>query len=64
MGDDPLIFREVDDWVGVVSEKWYKSLKKLVKHLTSIIQEEGAYHDRHELFTVRLFFVWVACNIR
>ena len=64
LGDDPFFFEECDDHVQVVSGRWYKSLRKLVKHLTSIVSSVKSYLDRRELVSVRAFFVWITQNIR
>ena len=64
LGDDPFFFEECDDHVQVVSGRWYKSLRKLVKHLTSIVSSVKSYQDRRELVSVRAFFVWITQNIR
>ena len=44
--------------------KWYKSLKKLVKHLVSITEVVKSYQDRKDLISVRSFFVWITQNIK
>ena len=64
LGDDPFFFEECDDHVQVVSRRWYKSLRKLVKHLTSIVGMVESYKDRRELVSVRAFFVWITQNIK
>ena len=47
-----------------VRRKWYKSLRKLVRHLVSIVDSVQSYQDRRELISVRAFFVWITQNIR
>ena len=47
-----------------VPRKWYKSLRKLVRHLVSIVDNVKSYEDRRELISVRAFFVWITQNIR
>ena len=47
-----------------VPRKWYKSLRKLVRHLVSIADNVQSYQDRRELISVRAFFVWITRNIR
>ena len=64
LGDDPFFFEECDDHVQVVSRRWYKSLRKLVMHLTSIVGMVESYKDRRELVSVRAFFVWITQNIK
>ena len=63
LGDDPLFFTEVDDHVQIVSRKWYKSLKKLVKHLTDIVDLVTSYQERRDLVAVRAITVWICENI-
>ena len=64
LGDDPFFFEECDEHVLVVSRKWYKSLKKLVKHLSSIVDNVQSYKERRDLICVRAFFVWICNNLR
>ena len=64
LGSDPLYFTACDDHVQAVSRKWYKSIKKLVKHLTEVIDEVPEYEDRRDLVTVRAIFVWISQNMR
>ena len=47
-----------------VSKKWYKSIKKLVKHLMEIIVEVPEYEQRKDLVIVRAIFVWISYNMR
>ena len=47
-----------------VSERWYKSVKKLVRHIQQAVDTAPAYKERPDLVTVRGIFVWVAENIR
>ena len=63
LGDDPLFFTEVDDHVQIVSRKWYKSLRKLVNHLTKIVDLVASYQERRDLVTVRAITVWICENI-
>ena len=49
---------------NLVPRKWYKSLRKLVRHLVSIVDTVQSYQDRRELISVRAFFVWITQNIR
>ena len=64
LGSDPLYFTACDDHVQGVSRKWYKSIKKLVKHLMEVIDEVPQYEDRRDLVTVRAIFVWISQNMR
>ena len=64
LGSDPLYFTACDDHVQEVSRKWYKSLKKLVKHLMEVIEEVPEYEERKDLVTVRAIFVWISENMR
>ena len=64
LGDDPFYFEECDEHVLVVSRKWYKSLNKLVKHLSAIVDAVKSYKDRRDLICVRAFFVWICKNLR
>ena len=43
--------------------KWYKSIRKLVKHLTSIGDLVSSYQERRDLVSVRAIFVWICENI-
>ena len=47
-----------------MSERWYKSVKKLVRHIQQAVDIAPAYKERPDLVTVRGIFVWVAENIR
>ena len=63
--EDPAFFHSVDVHViEEVSLRWYKSIKKLVRHIQEVIQVEPQYQDRPDLVTVRGIFIWVAQNIR
>ena len=63
--EDPGFFHEVDIHViEEVSARWYKSVKKLVRHIQLVLDTEEKYKTRRDLVTVRGFFVWVAENIR
>ena len=64
LGSDPLYFTACDDHVQEVSRKWYKSIKKLVKHLVEVVDEVPEYEDRKDLVTVRAIFVWISENMR
>ena len=46
-----------------VSSRWYKSVKKLVKHIEQVVETVPGYKLRHDLVMVRGIFVWVAENI-
>ena len=62
--DDPGYFHAVDVHViEEVSARWYKSVKKLVKHIQEVIETHPQYSKRKDLVTVRGIFVWVAENI-
>ena len=60
----PQLFAQVEDWVGEVSKKRYKSLKHIVRLLVDKV--EGAGYDRRteDLVKVRTFFRWCTDNIR
>ena len=63
--EDPAFFHEVDVHViEEVSLRWYKSIKKLVRHIQEVIETVPEYGDREDLVTVRGIFIWVADNIR
>ena len=63
--EDPAFFHEVDVHViEEVSLRWYKSVKKLVRHIQEVIESVPEYGDRSDLVTVRGIFIWVAENIR
>ena len=64
LGSDPLFFTACDDHVQEVSRKWYKSIKKLVKHLMEIVDKVPEYEERKDLVTVRAIFVWISENMR
>ena len=64
IGDDPDLFREVDSKVREISEKWYKSLKRVVRILENFIHENSIYDNVEELAKVRSFWLWTAENIR
>ena len=64
LAHDPLYFTACDDHVQEVSRKWYKSIKKLVKHLMEIVDKVPEYEERKDLVTVRAIFVWVSENMR
>ena len=64
LGSDPLFFTACDDHVQEVSGKWYKSIKKLVKHLMEIVDDVPEYEERKDLVTVRAIFVWISENMR
>ena len=64
LGSDPFYFTACDDHVQEVSRKWYKSIKKLVKHLMEIVDEVPEYEERRDLVTVRAIFVWIYENMR
>ena len=63
LNNDPLFFDACDNHVEVVSRKWYKSLRKLVKHLTEIVDDFPIYAVRKDLVTVRAFYVWISNNM-
>ena len=61
---DPNFFHVVDVHViEEVSSRWYKSVKKLVKHIEQVVETVPGYKLRHDLVMVRGIFVWVAENI-
>ena len=63
--EDPAFFHSVDVHViGEVSLRWYKSIKKLVRHIQEVIEVVPEYQDKPDLVTVRGIFIWVAENIR
>jgi hypothetical protein len=64
IGEDPELFREVDDKVREVSQKWYKSLKRIVRILENFVQTNPIYENVEELAKVRAFWLWTAENIR
>ena len=64
LGSDPLFFTACDDHVQEVSRKWYKSIKKLVKHLMEIVDDVPEYEERKDLVTVRAIFFWISENLR
>ena len=64
LDEDPYFFTAVDDHVQDVSRKWYKSVKKLVKHLMEIIYDVPEYQEREDLVIVRAIYVWIASNMR
>ena len=64
LSSDPLFFLPCDDHVRAVSQKWYKSIKKLVRHLLEVLDVVDAYKDRRELISARVIFVWICENIR
>ena len=64
LGADPLYFTACDDHVQLVSRKWYKSVKKLVKHLAEVVDDVPQYEERRDLVTVRAIFVWISQNMR
>ena len=64
LSSDPLFFLACDDHARLVSQKWYKNLKKLVKHLLEVIDTSEEYKERRDLISVRLIFVWICENIR
>ena len=64
LGSDPLLFTACDDHVQLVSRKWYKSSKKLVKHLMEVIDHVPEYQERRDLIAVRAIFVWISQNMR
>ena len=62
--EDPTFFHAVDVHViEDVSARWYKSVKKLVKHIQEITDTEPKYKERSDLVSVRGIFVWVVENI-
>ena len=63
--EDPAFFHEVDVHViEEVSLRWYKSIKKLVRHIQEVTEAVPEYEEREDLVTVRGIFIWVAENIR
>ena len=64
LSSDPLFFLACDDHARLVSQKWYKNLKKLVRHLLEVIDTSEEYKERRDLIAVRLIFVWICENIR
>lgn len=64
LSSDPLFFLPCDDHVRAVSQKWYKSIKKLVRHLLQIVNTVEEYKERKDLIAVRAIFVWICENIR
>ena len=64
LDSDPLFFTACDDHVQEVSRKWYKSIKKLVKHLMEIVDDVPEYEERKDLVTVRAIFFWISENLR
>ena len=64
LSSDPLFFLACDDHARLVSQKWYKNLKKLVRHLLEVIDTSEEYKERMDLIAVRLIFVWICENIR
>ena len=62
--NDPYYFMTVDDHVLEVSRKWYKSVKKLVKHLMEVVYDVPEYQERQDLVIVRAIFVWISENLR
>lgn len=64
VGNDPDLFQLVDSWVREVSQKRYKSLKKIVKILETQIENEEHYRGKIDLIKVRAFYKWVTENIR
>ena len=54
----------VDQWVLDVSEKRYKSLKRIVKILVDQIEDEESYEGVEDLIKVRAFYRWLTANIR
>ena len=64
LSSDPLFFLPCDDHARLVSQKWYKNLKKLVRHLLEVIDTSEEYKERRDLISVRLIFVWICENIR
>ena len=62
--EDPSFFHQVDVHViQEVSARWYKSLKKLVRHIEDVVDTEPRYLERRDLVVVRGIFVWVAENL-
>ena len=62
--EDPSFFHAVDVHViEEVSARWYKSVKKLVRHIEAVAETEPRYRERRDLVTVRGIFVWVAENL-
>ena len=64
LSSDPLYFLPCDDHARLVSQKWYKNIKKLVRHLLEIIDKVEDYSSRKELISVRAIYVWICENIR
>ena len=64
LSSDPLFFLPCDDHARLVSQKWYKNIKKLVRHLMEVIDTLDEYKERKELISVRLIYVWICENIR
>ena len=62
--EDPSFFHNVDVHViEEVSARWYKSIKKLVRHIEDVVETEPRYLERRDLVMVRGIFVWVAENL-
>jgi len=64
IGKNQDIFNLVDQWVLDVSEKRYKSLKRIVKILVDQIEDEESYEGVEDLIKVRAFYRWLTANIR
>ena len=64
LSSDPLFFLPCDDHARLVSQKWYKNIKKLVRHLMEVIDTSEEYKQRKDLISVRLIYVWICENIR
>ena len=55
-------FNMVDQWVKEISEKRYKSLKKIVTILNKQIEDE--FIGKEDLLKIRAFYKWTTYNIR
>jgi hypothetical protein len=64
IGENPELFHEVDAKVREVSEKWYKSLKRIVRIIDNFVHDNPIYDNIEELAKVRAFWLWTAENIR
>ena len=60
----PQLFAKVEEWVGEVSKKRYKSLKHIVRLLTDKVEEAGLDRRTEDLVKIRTFFRWCTDNIR
>ena len=61
--DDSILFDAVDTWVASLSQKTFKSSKKLIKSLLNFLQPEELNDPRNELLKIRAIFRWIVENI-